>query len=71
MTFMFMVIFVLIYTIITVRDVRTVLNTDREKAPPKKTLPFTKTINMDIWVVGTSNQHFVRGSYTESKFSKK
>ena len=36
MTFMFMVIFVLIYTIITVRDVRTVLNIDREKAPPKE-----------------------------------
>ena len=27
--------------------------------------------NMDIWVVGTSNQLFIRGSYTETKFSKK
>ena len=25
---------------------------------------------MDIWVVGTSNQHFLAGSYTEIKFQK-
>ena len=28
-------------------------------------------MNMDIWVVGTSNQLFIAGSYTETKFSKK
>ena len=27
-------------------------------------------MNMDIWEVGTSNQLFIRGSYTETKFSK-
>ena len=26
---------------------------------------------MDIWVVGTSKQLFIRGSYTEIKFLKK
>ena len=26
---------------------------------------------MDIWVVGTLNQLFIRGSYTETKFFKK
>ena len=26
---------------------------------------------MDIWVVGTSNQLFRSGSYSETKFSKK
>ena len=30
-----------------------------------------KSKNMDIWVVGTSNQFFVRGSESETKLSKK
>ena len=34
----------------------------REKAPPNKTPPLTKSTNMGIWVVGTSNQLVVRGS---------
>ena len=29
------------------------------------------SINMDIWVVGTSNHLSIRGSWTETKFSKK
>ena len=29
-----------------------------------------KSMNMDIWIVGTSNQLFVRDSYTEKYFSK-
>ena len=37
-------------------------DTHREKEPPNKTLAFTKSTNMDIWVVGTSNQIIVRGS---------
>ena len=28
-------------------------------------------MNIDIWVVGTSNQVFIRGSTTETKFPKK
>ena len=37
-------------------------DTHREKAPSNKTPALTKSTNMDIWVVGTSNQLFVRGS---------
>ena len=45
-------------------------NTHREKAPSNKTLELTESVNMDIWVVGTSNQLFIRGSYTETNFPK-
>ena len=37
-------------------------NTHREKTPSNKTLTLSKSMNMDIWVVDTSNQPFVRGS---------
>ena len=33
-----------------------------EKAASNKTPALTKSANMDIWVVGTSNQLFMRGS---------
>ena len=46
-------------------------DTNKEKAPTGKTQVSTKSINMDIWVIGTLNQLFIRGSYTEIKFSKK
>ena len=46
-------------------------DTHREKAPSNKTLTLTESINMSIWVAGTLNQVFVRGSETETKFSKK
>ena len=36
-------------------------DTHREKESPNKT-PLLKSTNMDIWVVGTSNQLFMRGS---------
>ena len=39
-----------------------------EKAPSNKTPAFTKSMNIDIWVVVTSNQLFIRGSYTEQNF---
>ena len=45
-------------------------DTDREKATTNKTPAPTKSRNMGIWVVGTSNQLFIRGSETETKFSK-
>ena len=35
-----------------------------------KTPALTKIMNMDNLVVGTSNQLYIRGSYTETKFSK-
>ena len=31
----------------------------------------TKSMNMYIWGIGTVNQLFIRGSYTQIKFSKK
>ena len=37
-------------------------DTHREKTPSNKTPALTKSANMDIWVVGTSNQLFMRGS---------
>ena len=36
--------------------------THREKAPSNKTPGLTKSTIMGIWVVGTSNQPFIRGS---------
>ena len=46
-------------------------DTQREKAPSNKTTVVMKSINMDIWVVGTSNQLFLKDPQTETKFSKK
>ena len=43
----------------------------REKGSSNKIQAFTKSLSVDIWLVGTSNQLFIRGSYTEIKFSKK
>ena len=37
-------------------------DTHREKVPSKKTSTLSKGMNMDIWVDGTSNQLFMRGS---------
>ena len=36
--------------------------THREKGPSNKTPALTKSTNMDIWLVGTLNQLFIRGS---------
>ena len=46
-------------------------DTHREKAPSNKTSALTGTMNMDNWIVGTSDELFITGSYTETKFSKK
>ena len=37
-------------------------DTYREKTPSKKNSALTKSTNIDIWVIGTSNQLFIRGS---------
>ena len=37
-------------------------DTRREKSPSNKTPGLTKSTNIDIWVIGTSNQLFIRGS---------
>ena len=42
----------------------------RENTPSNKTQGLTKSLNMDIWEIGTLNQLFIRGSYTQVNFSK-
>ena len=37
-------------------------DTHKEKAPSNKTSALTRSINMDIWVLDTLNQLFLRGS---------
>ena len=37
-----------------------VKDTHKEKAISNKTLPLTKSTNVGIWVIGTSNQFFIR-----------
>ena len=37
-------------------------DTHREKAQSNKTPALKKSTNIDIWVVGTSNQLLIRGS---------
>ena len=37
-------------------------DTYREKVPSNKTQTLTKGMNMEIWLVGTSDQLFLRGS---------
>ena len=39
--------------------------------PQKKTQALAESINMDIWVIGTLNPLFIRGSYNQIKISKK
>ena len=50
-------------------EVKSRVLTHRENAPSSKTQEYTK--NIDIWVVGTLTQLFIRGSYTAIRFSKK
>ena len=42
-------------------------DTHKENAHSNKTLGLTKT----IWLVGTLNPFYIRGSYSEFQFSKK
>ena len=37
-------------------------DTDREEVPSNKSQALAKSRNRDIWVIGTSNQFFIRGS---------
>ena len=54
------------------RDLRheKVKDTHKENAPSNKTPVLTKSVNIDIWVVGTSNQVFIRGFHIERKNQK-
>ena len=48
-----------------------VRDTHREKAPLDKASTLSKSMNMDIWVVGRSNQLFILVSKLEKNFRKK
>ena len=43
-------------------EVKNVEDAHREKAPSNKSSALTKSMNMSIWLVGTSNELFIRGS---------
>ena len=43
----------------------------KENISSNKTKTLTKSVNMNIWEIGTFNQLLIRGSYTPIKFSKK
>ena len=43
----------------------------REKAPSNKTTVLSKIMNIDIWVVGTSNQLFIEVLKLKQNFRKK
>ena len=50
------------YQYIMKKVIRHIKDTHREKTPSNKTPVLTKSTNMGIWVIGTSNQLFTRGS---------
>ena len=39
--------------------------------PSNRIQALMKSLNMDIWIIGTLNQIFIRSSYAKIKFSKK
>ena len=43
----------------------------RENTLSINTQALTKSMNMEIWVVFTSNELFIKGSYSQIKFSNK
>ena len=45
-------------------------DTHREKHPKIKLQLLQKNTDMDIWIVGTSNSHFLRGSKTGTNYPK-
>ena len=45
-------------------------DTYRENAPSNKAKVFMKSMNMDIWVVSTLNQLFMKGPYDKINFEK-
>ena len=46
-------------------------DTHRENTLPNKTQVLTKSMNINIWVIGTLSQLFKRASHAQFKFSKK
>ena len=52
-------------------DTNAFKDTHSGKSPSSKIPALTKSMNMDIWVVGTLKQLFIRGSLSEIKFLTK
>ena len=46
------------HTLIQLKWTKSLKDTHREKAPSNKTSALTKSTNMDVWIVGTSDQLF-------------
>ena len=46
-------------------------DTQRENAPSNKSQALTRSMNMDISVVGSLNELFTKASFTEKIFKKK
>ena len=46
-------------------------DTHKENTPSNKTEALTESKSMYIWVIGILNQLFIRGSCSQTKFSKK
>ena len=57
------------YTYLQLKAGGFIKDTRREKELSNKTPALTKSRNMGIWLVGTSN--FSKRSYTDTKFPKK
>ena len=53
------------------KEVLQVKDTHRENTRWNETKALTKSMNIRIWEIGTLNQLFKRGSYTEIEFSEK
>ena len=58
------------YNIKSEMIILSIKDTHKENAPSNKTQAPTKSVNMNILVVGALNQLFVRSSYTEKFFEK-
>ena len=48
--------------------VKSIKDTLSENTSSNKTQALPKGMNVDIWVTGTLNQLFTRGSYTQMKY---
>ena len=51
-------------------DLMLLKDTHRENKSSKKNQGLRKSINMDNWVMGPSNQQFIRSSFTQIKVNK-
>ena len=54
----------------TLIDLMLLKDTHRENKSSKKNQGLRKSINMDNWVIGPSNQQFIRSSFTQIKVNK-